>query len=224
MDFLKLIQSLDELLYEVMSWLIFYPVTLWRALAQPLKMMDYSEAELGDPAERQYTDTLSPPLFLLLTLVLCHAIELSIVGQNAVILRRTGLGGLVNDDSTYILLRVAFFSLFPLIMAARLVRARNVKLDRVPLKAPFYSQCYVTAPFALMVSTSGMLMQLAPGDSSLWGLALLLAALLWFGSLQILWFAQHLRIGRLRAALHASRAMVEALIAFVAISLIFVGI
>jgi hypothetical protein len=224
MDFLKLIRSLDELLYEIMSWLIFYPVTLWRALTRPLKMMDYSDAEQGDAEDQQYTDTLSPPLFLLLTLVLCHAVELSLVGQNAVILRRTGLGGLVNDDSTFILLRVAFFSLFPLIMAARLVRARAVKLDRGSLKAPFYSQCYVIAPFALTVSTSGMLMQLAPGGSPLWGLALLLAALLWFGSLQILWFAQHLRIGRLRAALHASRAMVEALIAFVAISLIFVGI
>ena len=36
MNFLKLIQSLDELLYEIMSWLIFYPVTLWRALTRPL--------------------------------------------------------------------------------------------------------------------------------------------------------------------------------------------
>lgn len=108
MDFLKLIRSLDELLYEIMSWLIFYPVTLWRALTRPLKMMDYSDAEQGDAEDQQYSDTLSPPLFLLLTLVLCHAVELSLVGQNAVILRRTGLGGLVNDDSTFILLRVAF--------------------------------------------------------------------------------------------------------------------
>ena len=79
MDFLKLIRQLDELLYEVMSWLVFYPVTLWRALRHPSKMMDYSDAELGDPAERQYTDTLSPPLFLLLTLVLSHALELSLL-------------------------------------------------------------------------------------------------------------------------------------------------
>jgi hypothetical protein len=47
MDFLKLIQSLDELLYEIMSWLIFYPVTLWRTLTKPLTMMTYSEVELG---------------------------------------------------------------------------------------------------------------------------------------------------------------------------------
>ena len=224
MNFFNLLKSLDELLYEVMSWLIFYPVTLWQGLTRPLKMMDYSDAEQGDAEEKQYTDTLSPPLFLLLTLVISHALELSTVGESAIVADKTGLGGLVNDDTTYILMRVAFFSLFPLVMAARLVLARHVKLDRAPLKAPFYSLCYVAAPFALMVSGSGILLQLKPLAVGIAGLALLAFALLWFGSLQILWFAQHLRIGRLRAALHASRAMVEALIAFVAISLIFVGI
>lgn len=221
MNFFNLLKSLDELLYEVMAWLIFYPVTLWRALTRPLTMMDYSDAEQGDAEDKQYTDTLSPPLFLLLTLVISHALELSIVGESAIVLDKTGLGGLVNDDSTYILMRVAFFSLFPLVMAARLVQARGRKLDRGPLKAPFYSQCYVAAPFALMVSGSGILLQLKPLWAGIVGLALLAFALLWFGTLQILWFAQHLRVSRWRAALHASRAMVEALAAFVIFSLIF---
>ena len=221
MDFFKLVQSLDELLYEVMSWLIFYPVTLWRALTRPLKMMDYSDAEQGDAENKQYSDTLSPPLFLLLTLVISHLIALSTVGESAVLLDKTGLGRLINDDSSLILMRVAFFSLFPLAMAARLVLARGLKLDRAPLKAPFYSQCYVAAPFALMVSGAGILMQLKPPAAEIAGLVLLGFALLWFGSLQIWWFAQHLRISRWRAALHASRAMVEALAAFIVFSLIF---
>lgn len=221
MDFLKLIQSLDELLYEVMSWLVFYPVTLWRTLTRPLRMMDYSEAELSDPAERQYTDTMSPPLFLMLTLALTHAAELSIVGQSEMVLQKTGLGGLINDDSSLIVLRVAFFSIFPLVMAARLVRARDVKLDRGPLKPPFYSQCYAAAPFALMFSGAGILLQLKPIASGLSGLALLAFALLWFGTLQIFWFAQHLRVSRWRAAGHASLAMVEALAAFILVSLMF---
>lgn len=221
MDFLKLIQSLDELLYEIMSWLIFYPVTLWRTLTKPLTMMTYSEAELGDPAERQYSDTLSPPLFLMLTIALTHAAELSLVGQDELVLDKTGLSVFVTDDSSLILVRVAFFSIFPLIMAARMVRARHVKLDRGPLKLPFYSQCYVTAPFAMMMSIASILMRMGKVEWELAGFALLVFALLWFGTLQILWFARHLRCGYWRAAGHASRAMVEALVLFVAISLIF---
>ena len=221
MDFFKLVQSLDELLYEVMSWLIFYPVTLWRALTRPLKMMDYSDAEQGDTEDKQYSDTLSPPLFLLLTLVISHLLALSTVGESSVLLDKTGLGRLINDDSSLILMRVGFFSLFPLAMAARLVLARGLKLDRAPLKAPFYSQCYVAAPFALMVSGAGILLQLKLLAAGIAGLALLAFALLWFGTLQILWFAQHLRISRWRAALHASRAMVEGVVAFSLVSLAF---
>ncbi len=221
MDFLKLIQSLDELLYEIMAWLIFYPVTLWRALTKPLKMMDYSEAELGDPAERQYSDTLSPPLFLLLTIALTHAAELSLVGQDQLVISRTGLSAFVRDDSSLILVRVAFFSIFPLIMAARMVRARHVKLDRGPLKPPFYSQCYVTAPFAMMMSGASILIRMGRIELEVAGLALLVFSLLWFGTLQILWFAHHLRCGYWRAAGHASRAMIEALVLFTVVSQIF---
>lgn len=220
MDFLKLIQSLDELLYEIMSWLVFYPVTLWRSLTKPLTMMTYSETELGDPAERQYTDTLSPPLFLLLTVALTHAAELSLVGQDELITGKTGLSAFVSDDSSLILVRVAFFSIFPLIMAARMVRARHVKLDRGPLKPPFYSQCYVTAPFAMMVSGASILMRM-DGVWAVAGFGLLVFALLWFGTLQILWFAHHLRTGYWRAAGHASRAMVEALLLFTIVSQLF---
>ena len=221
MDFLKLIQSLDHLLYEIMAWLIFYPVTLWRALTKPLKMMDYSEAELGDPAERQYSDTLSPPLFLLLTIALTHAAELSLVGQDQLVISRTGLSAFVRDDSSLILVRVAFFSIFPLIMAARMVRARHVKLDRGPLKPPFYSQCYVTAPFAMMMSGASILIRMGRIELEVAGLALLVFSLLWFGTLQILWFAHHLRCGYWRAAGHASRAMIEALVLFTVVSQIF---
>ena len=43
MDFMKLIESLDEALYSVMSWLLFYPLTLWRTIVQPLNMMAYAD-------------------------------------------------------------------------------------------------------------------------------------------------------------------------------------
>ena len=72
-----------------------------------------------------------------------------------------------------------------------------------------------------MVSAAGILLQLKPIASGVSGLVLLAFALLWFGTLQILWFAQHLRVGYGRAALHASRAMVEGLAGFVTVSLIF---
>jgi hypothetical protein len=221
MNFFNLLQSLDELLYEVMSWLVFYPVTLWRVLVHPLKMMDYSDVEQGDVSDQQYTDTLSPPLFLLLSLILVHAAEIALVGTDAVIASKVGLSAFVSNNTDLIILRIVLYSLFPVMMATRLVRARGLQVDRVTLRAPFYSQCYVAAVLAMMLGTAVILIKQGHDWSVLAGGALALFGLLWFGFLQTAWFNQHLQCGRLKAFGHASRAMVESLAAMFILSSLF---
>ena len=221
MNFFNLLQSLDELLYEVMSWLVFYPITLWRTLVHPLKMMDYSDLEQGDAEEQQYTDTLSPPLFLLLSLILVHAAELALVGTEAVVTSKIGLSALVSTNTDLIMLRIVTYSLFAVLMATRLVRARQVELTRQTLRAPFYSQCYVVALLAILLGAATILIRLAHTWSLVTGVVLALAALLWFGTLQTAWFVQHLKCSRLRAFGHASRAMVESLAAVLLLSNLF---
>ena len=221
MNFFNLLQSLDELLYEVMSWLVFYPVTLWRTLVRPLQMMDYSDVEQGDASDQQYTDTLSPPLFLLLSLIIVHAAEIALVGNVAVVASKVGLSALVSTDTDLIILRIVMYSLFPVMMATRLVRARRLRVDRDTLRAPFYSQCYVAAVLAMMLGGAVILIKLAHDWSVLAGVGVALFGLLWFGSLQTAWFNQHLKCGRLRAFGHASRAMVESLAAMFLLSSLF---
>jgi hypothetical protein len=221
MNFMQLLKSLDDLLYEVMSWLVFYPVTMWRALTRPLKMMDYSDAELGDRVEEQYTDTLSPPLFLLLSLIISHLVELASIGDSPLVGDTTGLAGLVSDDTSLLILRLLMFSIFPLIMATRLVRKQRIGLTRDTLRPPFYSQCYVAAPFVLTLSLAATLM----GTHRPWalpaGAAIMVLALLWYGSLQTRWFAQHLHVSLPRALWQASVAMVESLAIVLAIAWLF---
>lgn len=48
LDFMKLLKSLEELLYELVSWLLFYPLTMWRSVVRPLSMMRYADTELAD--------------------------------------------------------------------------------------------------------------------------------------------------------------------------------
>ncbi|MGY4397230.1 hypothetical protein ACVWZA_002424 [Sphingomonas sp. UYAg733] len=52
MNFVQWLSSLDDLLYELMSWIIFFPVTLWRIVRHPLKTMQYAEAQLLLDPER----------------------------------------------------------------------------------------------------------------------------------------------------------------------------
>ena len=221
MNFFNLIQSLDDLLYEVMSWLVFYPVTLWRTLVRPLQMMDYSDIEQGDAADEQYTDTLSPPLFLLLSLILVHAAEIALVGDDAMIASKVGLAAFVSNNTDLIILRIVSFSLFPVMLATRLVRAQGLQVNRDTLRAPFYSQCYVAAVLAMLLGGGVILIKLAHDWSVLAGGALALFGLLWFGFLQTAWLNQHLKCGRLKAFGHASRAMVESLVAMTLLSSLF---
>ncbi|AJA10675.1 hypothetical protein SKP52_19030 [Sphingopyxis fribergensis] len=221
MNFFNLLKSLDELLYEVMSWLVFYPITLWRTLVRPLQMMDYSDVEQGDAADQQYTDTLSPPLFLLLSLIIVHAAEIALVGNNAVVTSKVGLAALVSNNTDLIILRIVMYSLFPVMMAARMVRAQGLQVNRDTLRAPFYSQCYTAAVLAMLLGGGVILIKLGHDWSALAGVALTFFGLLWFGFLQTAWFNQHLKCGRLRAFGHASRAMVESLIAMFVMSNLF---
>ena len=53
MDLMKLLKSFEELLYEVMVMLVFYPRTLWLSMRYPQRMMDYADTELGDVLSEQ---------------------------------------------------------------------------------------------------------------------------------------------------------------------------
>lgn len=75
MDFMNLLRSAELLLYEVVSWLVFYPLTLWRCIMRPTAMIAYAEQELTRPPEDQFAEALSPPIFLFLTLVIAHMVQ-----------------------------------------------------------------------------------------------------------------------------------------------------
>lgn len=209
MNFMTILKSLDELLYEVLSWLIFYPITLWRSLTRPLQMMDYSDHELGQTEEQQYTDTLRPPLFLLVSLLVSHGLELALIGDSPLIASRRGLAALVTDDTSLLMLRMVVFGVFPLVFAARMVRLQKRGLTRETLRRPFYAQCYAVAPLALVLGVGTTLGQVHPIWAQVVGLVLQVLALIVFGTVQTRWFAQHLKCSFLAGFGYASLAMIE---------------
>lgn len=221
MDFMKILKSLEEFLYEVMAWLVFYPRTMWLAVRRPLRMMDYADTELLDRTAERYTDTLSPPLFLVLTIILSHGLELALVGQSGLVTGTAGLSSLISDDTNLIIFRAICFSLYPLMMALLLLRRQGAKLDRDTLRPPFYSQCYVTAPFALMTSIVSMMIGHADPWLRLSAAAIMLVVIAWYLTIQTHWFAQHLGTTKLRAFPTAFGAYVLALLSLGAMTPLF---
>lgn len=224
MDFMKWLNSLGDLLYEVMSWLIFYPITLWRTLTNPLAMMRYSESELDDLEADQFDDTLNPPLFLVLSLLLTQAIDVALGGgTNPIIAQKAGLAGYITDSTTLLALRLILFSLFPLIFAARLLRAKRIKITRQRLKSPFYAQCYACAPFALFLGAALSLGHAPIPEARAAGAILAGGALLAYLLAQTLWFARNLEQSVVRAIGNTVRAFFEACVAFLLLAILFVA-
>jgi hypothetical protein len=221
MNFMQFLKSLDDLLYEIITWIVFYPITLWRTIRRPFEMMAYADSELKDAPERQYPDVLSPPIFLLLTLFVAHLIELTLVGENPIVADRKGLAGLINDDTSLLLMRLVFYAVFPLIMAVRLLRRQDRRITRDSLRRPFYAQCYPTGVFALVLGLGTLATQMhGPPALTLAGGAVMLIALLGYGTLQTLWFSRMLRVSVLRGFIAATRGMIESLIVFVVVSVL----
>ena len=216
MDFMKILKSLEQALYEVMVWLVFYPLTMWKVLVRPGQMMTYADDELSDDDEDRYSDRLSPPIFLAITLGLAHALELA-TGQVA---EQTGL---LEDDKNLLAFRMIVFSVYPLTLSVRLLRKKGIPLDRKALLGPFYAQCYVAAPWAFVSSSAALIafsLRGETGEALLYALGGILVASIWYITLQARWFARSLGIGIGGGLRNALLTFAEATIIMVILGLI----
>jgi hypothetical protein len=198
--FLVFLKSFEDLLYELMSWLVFYPRTLWRSFLQPLRMMDRGEQELELPAEEQFLDLLSPPIFLLLTIILAHGLEVAIIGNSPLLDNDNGLAALIQDNTSLILFRIVAFASLPIAVAAFAIRMKRRPLDRVTLQPLFYAQCFATTPVVLLSSLAGTLAHVESDAAALSAIALLLAATVFYLAVEASWFTRELKRGRLVGA------------------------
>lgn len=218
---MKWLNSLDELLYEVMSWLLFFPITFWRAAIHPMALMAEVERQAALPEDEQYAALLSPPMFLALALLLAHSAAMALGETDAIIASNHGLASLVNDTTTALVLRVVVFASFALIVAARLVRSSGIPLSRVTLRVPFYEQCYPAAVFALGVSAGTSFASYAERHVHIGGLVLISASLVYFAVVEVRWFADRRGVGILRASANVAVALVQAMLLTLAIGYIF---
>lgn len=185
MDFMKMLRSLEELLYEVMTWLVFYPRTLILTLTRPIKTLEYSRDQLHRPEDQQFDQSLSPPLFLLLSLLLSHAVEIGLHYDPF-----AASGGEVPrlSQQNLIAFRALVFAVFPLMFALHHVKASGLQLSRSTLRGPFFIECYPAAVFALLVG-AGLTVANASPHARVAGGLLALAASVWYVALQTAWIS-----------------------------------
>lgn len=213
MDLIRILRSLEEFLYELMSWLIFYPRTLLRILRNPVAIARYTESQLKQPDDQQFTEMVSPLLTLILSVILAHAIEM--LARVPMMDTRDPLADLLFGTQQGLLAtRSIFFSLYALAGAAITMKTLHVRIDRDTLRQPFYIHAYLVAPFALAFSTAAVMLRETAPMWILLGCATIVLATAWLVWAHVAVYRRAFKLGVLRAFAHA-------LLPLVAISVFF---
>lgn len=224
MDFYKLIKSLDELVFEILSWLYFYPRTLIRTLLRPFGLMLDTEKRMDEDPDPAWGDRIGPPLFLALTLAVIHGVEIGIGIDTTADYKNDAIKELMSDDTNLLAVRIVLFGVLPLLAAARELKVRGMRMTKSALQAPFYAQCYPAAGYAVLVNTTYFAAHDLLTSSPMTGAAILfgglLISVLWIGFVETRWFHRRLETTRLRAVGHAFLLLLQWLLLAAALTLL----
>lgn len=177
MDLMRLLRSLEEFLYELVGWLVFYPRTFWRILRHPGAIARYTRLELEQSPERQFTETISPVLMLVLSVVIAHGLEMALKLPFATITSPIGKL-LFGSEQGLLLTRSAVFSVLALGAALGTLSQQGQPITRDTLREPFSIQAFLVCPFVVLLSTGELLVRIAETRPA--GVVLIVGAIIWY--------------------------------------------
>lgn len=191
MDFLNATRAIEQFAYELMLWVLFYPLTLFKVIINPARMMDYVAAESVKDEKDAFANAMRPALFLLVSLAI-GALLLPFTEQEVASLSTSRTGKAITESLMALLLfRMVIFTFFPIAGAVIYDLFTPGNVSRDTLKLPFAQQCYIMAPFALFTSPSLVL----AGRGDVWAFAALGAAILWLLFAEITFFRRCAKFG-----------------------------
>jgi hypothetical protein len=209
MDILQIVRSLEEFLYEAMTWLLFFPRTLWRVITRPMTLAAEADEELGEGLEQQFTTLISPPLFLMLCVLIAHVFEISMhLGVQK--LSSPLAKDIFSSDARLLIYRSVTFAFYPLLMARGTLKREGAVVDRATLRRPFFLQCYLAGPLALSSSLCFDMLRVPEAPWEIGGLAIGLAGAAWYLAAEGQWFHVRLKAARPRAYFVALKLMLGA--------------
>ena len=179
MDLMRILRSLEEFLYELVGWLVFYPRTFWRVLRHPAAIARYAQLELEQPPERQFTETISPVLMLILAVVIAHGLEM--LTRVPSLETDTPVSQLLlGSEQSLLLTRCVVFCAFALVAALSILRQQGKAITRETLRSPFSIQAFLVSPFVVMLSIGILVARVEHGWSQAAGGVLIAFGCFWY--------------------------------------------
>lgn len=156
MDVAKLLQALEEIIFEVACLAVLLPKTFFFLAFSPHKAYAYVIEELRKKPEDRFDRFASPLILWSATGILPHFIILSVFAGNPTISKLLA----ANTDDIFLKILTlpaetrfvalsAFAVSVPLAFAVVIARERKQETAKSSLREPLYTLCYCTAPVFL---------------------------------------------------------------------------
>lgn len=141
MDFLKLIQSLQDLIFEIVVWALLIPKTIFQAIFRPAWMVNYVNQEFQKPTDEQFDEYMPPGLFFLAMAVIPSALFTWVQNMDFNLIESLSQ---LNETN---LLTSAFTTLISILIYLVWIKWLNKHpVKRSGLKRLFMIQCYLVTP------------------------------------------------------------------------------
>lgn len=142
----KILQALEDFIFEIMAWIMLLPKTLIQVVFAPGKAIQYVNDEWEKKPEERFDQFLSPIFFWIIVAVLPLTYTLLTEKE----LQQGGILAVLMESK--ILLGAGIASLPLLIYVTWIELTNNRPIRKSALRKMFYVQCYITSPAVLFVT------------------------------------------------------------------------
>jgi len=142
----KIQQALEDLICEVMAWIMLLPKTLMRVIFAPIKAIKYVNSEWEKKPEERFDEFLSPIFFWIIVAVL----PLTYVFLTEEDFQQSGILAIFLESKILLGAFIASLLLLFYLMWTELINNRPIR--KSALKRMFYIQCYITSPAVLIIT------------------------------------------------------------------------
>jgi len=146
MDFARLLQSVEDAVYEIMVWLTLLPKTFFRATIKPAWAMQYVSDEWKKKPDERFDEYLSPVLLWLLADVI-PLTAYFILAEDF-----TTVDEFINLLSSRIFQVTLYMMIIPFTYIVWMEWLNKEPVKKSTLKISFYRHCYALAPSQLLTA------------------------------------------------------------------------
>jgi len=142
----KILQALEDFIFEIMVWIMLLPKTLAQVIFAPVKSIEYVNSEWNKKSEDRFDEFLSPIFFWIIVAVLPLTYTLLTEKE----LQQGGILAVLMESKILLGAGIACLPLLIYVTWIELINNRPIR--KSALQRMFYVQCYITSPAVLIIT------------------------------------------------------------------------